>query len=364
MKELSKKLHLYFGLISAVFVFFIALSGTIYVFNDEIIKSANGDAMNVSRAGNRSKITVDSLLKQIKAAGLNPTQFVYHKDEHRSFYTLAHDADERYVQVYQNPYTGNIIAMSRLHAFFNSVEEFHTELYAGAPGRAFIGIITTLFLILSITGIVLWLPKRWNTKTAKHSFTINLKGNKKVINYDLHKILGCYIVIPAIILSVTGMIMAFDPIEIGILKAMKADADYETTIEHLETTDADSTAFLSYDAIVNKLLREQDKIGEVRITLPQNDNAAFVLCETGNNFGMKYTNDYQTMYIDRTSGDKLNLSEQTGQSLALKKGLSQLHTGKMMGLPYKIILFIAGLIMTSLPVTGFIIWWNRRRKRK
>jgi uncharacterized iron-regulated membrane protein len=42
-----------------------------------------------------------------------------------------------------------------------------------------------------------------------------------------------------------------------------------------------------------------------------------------------------------------------------------LHIGNFgLGLPSKIIWFLSGLIAASLPVTGFVIWLNRNRKKK
>ena len=41
-----------------------------------------------------------------------------------------------------------------------------------------------------------------------------------------------------------------------------------------------------------------------------------------------------------------------------------IHIGAIIGLPGKILAFIISLITASLPVTGFIIWWGRRKKSK
>ena len=41
----------------------------------------------------------------------------------------------------------------------------------------------------------------------------------------------------------------------------------------------------------------------------------------------------------------------------------EIHDGRIWGLPGKIIMFLASLTGASLPVTGFIIWYRKRRKR-
>lgn len=39
-----------------------------------------------------------------------------------------------------------------------------------------------------------------------------------------------------------------------------------------------------------------------------------------------------------------------------------IHTGAILGLPGKILAFLASLVCATLPVTGFVIWWGRRKK--
>ena len=41
-----------------------------------------------------------------------------------------------------------------------------------------------------------------------------------------------------------------------------------------------------------------------------------------------------------------------------------IHTGQVLGLPGKILAFFASLIAASLPITGFYIWWGRKKKKK
>ncbi len=41
-----------------------------------------------------------------------------------------------------------------------------------------------------------------------------------------------------------------------------------------------------------------------------------------------------------------------------------IHVGAVLGIPGKLLAFFGSLIAASLPVTGFIIWWGRRKKTK
>ena len=39
------------------------------------------------------------------------------------------------------------------------------------------------------------------------------------------------------------------------------------------------------------------------------------------------------------------------------------HTGAIAGLPGRVALFFAALVVASLPLTGFYFWWGKKRKR-
>jgi uncharacterized iron-regulated membrane protein len=43
--------------------------------------------------------------------------------------------------------------------------------------------------------------------------------------------------------------------------------------------------------------------------------------------------------------------------------LSALHMGNVFGTPYKVVLFLLGLIITGLSVTGVVIWWRKLQSR-
>jgi uncharacterized iron-regulated membrane protein len=40
-----------------------------------------------------------------------------------------------------------------------------------------------------------------------------------------------------------------------------------------------------------------------------------------------------------------------------------LHTGAVLGLTGKIFAFLISLLIASLPITGFYVWWGRKKKK-
>jgi len=73
-----------------------------------------------------------------------------------------------------------------------------------------------------------------------------------------------------------------------------------------------------------------------------------------------------SLIFDENSGELLHSHDPKDKNFGEKVvGANyDIHVGSILGLPTKIIAFIVSLITASLPVTGFLIWWGRRKKAK
>jgi uncharacterized iron-regulated membrane protein len=72
-----------------------------------------------------------------------------------------------------------------------------------------------------------------------------------------------------------------------------------------------------------------------------------------------------TYTFDQFSGKPLKVLKHQTKSPGLKMNDMNydIHVGQILGLPTKIIAFLASLICASLPITGFVIWWGKRNKK-
>jgi len=65
------------------------------------------------------------------------------------------------------------------------------------------------------------------------------------------------------------------------------------------------------------------------------------------------------------SGALINLSMPTGQHLGdtIDSWLAGLHMARVFGLPFRIMVSVLGLIISTLSCTGVYIWWKKREAR-
>lgn len=220
MKKAIGYIHLWLGLLSGLVVFVVAITGAAYVFYEEISNVTERDFrfVTVQAKPKLPASTIQTLAERelTRLAGKNKparwdwVSLYYRTAPDRSItYASRHytNPDVLY-EIYIDPYTGRI-----LHArmgegdFWKTVIDLHTTLMLGEFGQYLVEYGTLIFLILIISGMVLWWPR--NKAARKQRFSIKLKASPKRLNYDLHNVLGFYMCWVVIFSVLTGLVWSF-----------------------------------------------------------------------------------------------------------------------------------------------------------
>ncbi len=70
------------------------------------------------------------------------------------------------------------------------------------------------------------------------------------------------------------------------------------------------------------------------------------------------------VFVDDRSGAVTYLRTPKGTAAdVFVNWLSALHMGNVFGTPYKVALFLLGLVVAGLSVTGVVIWWRKLQSR-
>ncbi|MES2377626.1 MAG: PepSY-associated TM helix domain-containing protein [Bacteroidota bacterium] len=358
-------IHRWLGFISGLVVVIVSITGCLFVFQDEI-----QDAIHSHRkvAVQNKPYILPSQLKQIalKQYPTGKPDFIayYGEDRPAAVYTdLPKDGGERVV--YINPYTGRVLASENPQRnFFVVVEYIHLYLLLPpAVGSQIVGWSVVIFVVMMITGIILWWPKRKSDR--KRSFTIKWGGRWRRVNYDLHNVLGFYASSVAFILAITGLAIAFTPVSNGIKYTANLGKTYAEEAA-IPKSDSLHKPAIVVDAWDKGVLYAQSKSPQAHMffVYGEKDKAANTVTVGAYYQSMHY---YKSdLYeFDQFSGKLLKTVVHKDKSAGLKMNNMNydIHVGQILGLTGKIIAFFASLICASLPVTGFIIWWGKRNKK-
>ncbi|WP_159476581.1 PepSY domain-containing protein [Dyadobacter sp. 3J3] len=363
LKNIAAQLHLWLGISSGLVVFIVALTGSLLVFEEELEPVINKHFNIVAVGEGKQRLSLDSLATSVKQ------QFPKNKldritieaQEDRTFvFGLKQDKKKQgLLSVAVNPFTGKIIEARQEHdSFFEVVLRLHRYLCMEETGKFITGISCICFLVIMITGLILWWPNR---KNQKQRFQVKWGASPKRLNWDLHAVFGFYVMPFIFLIALTGLVwsykwinnliyLAFDgkPQQKREAPANIASGDFLTHYEHILQASA-------------KILPHQ---GKVTFTTLNADSLSITVSKADDEAAI--SNIVSFLYFDQNTGALLSkrLYDNETAGFKARRVVFPIHTGSLLGWPTKIIAFIVSLITASLPMTGIFIWLGKNRKRK
>lgn len=356
-------LHLWLGIFSGVILVFVALTGTLVVYGDEIIDWSAGSARYVQQVG-AERLPMEKLMSNVTTAYPNAklSEVTIYRNPERTVRFRAFSKEQGLAFAYVNPYNGKVLKYDNTGNFFFIMAHLHASFMWHGAGNWIVDIASIIFLIELISGIILWWPKKWTKKTRAASFTVRWKARFKRVNYDLHNVLGFYSSILALILTVSGLIIAFKPAFESTAQLFGGDltTPWQENIAQVDSTKTAVPIDIAFDQAF--AAHPEQKMAQMWVyNLPK---AGFYMVTTGSNFGLKSSENAIINSYDKYTGKELTIPPKSLQGEYVENYVWQLHMGTWMGQIGKFFTFLCGLICTSLPITGFLIWWNRGKKKK
>lgn len=377
-RRVSDWLHLWLGLISGIIVCIVATTGCIYVFQTEINEFIYHDEIFVTPPKNATTLPLSKLqqnaenaLGKGKKIGFISTykaperawEFgTYKGGNPKAFFYF--DSIDYYDVVWVNPYTGKVtLIVDYKYEFFNVVKYIHWSLLINHPiGQQIVGWSTFIFVILLITGMILWWPKNLKKSNFDKSFKIKWNAKFKRLNYDLHNVPGFYAMLITLILGLTGMVWAFSWFQstVYVLASQSITPPAPKIFKSDTTQKALSNPFDIAFNTAKEQLANADKIG----MSPAAEGKDAVIYANGYRSEETYY-DSDDLQFDQYTGKLLDCRDHTEKNAGERLiGMNyDIHVGAILGITGKIIAFFASLIAATLPITGFIIWWGKKKKK-
>lgn len=385
-KKWIGKLHLWFGLGIGFLIFIISITGSLYVFKDEIESYTLKEYIfhHEKNIEQKSVLPISVLEKKINTQTheiypIHWVQIPIDKTRSYQFFWYEHNAnawnyfDEYpiYKSAYVNPYTGKVLGTYDIkNGFFNIVKMIHwSYLLKESWGKYLTGIPVIIFILMSISGIILWWPK--NKAARKQRFKFNWKNVKswKRKNYDLHNILGFYASVFGLIMSITGLFYAFFVVQAFIYFTFSGGSTVYPDFSKITTTASieERTPFT-----IDKISQTVQKLYPNSYAFSLDLGHPHLDDHTHPNYSvfvqhLSYSyHKNSSLIFDENSGELLHKYDDKDKNFGEKVVAANydIHVGEILGLPTKIIAFIGSLMIASLPLTGFLIWWGRRKKSK
>src|SRR6266487_2731327 len=193
------KLHLWVGLAGAVFILIMGVTGSALVFESAIDRVLHPSTSYVTPHGR--PLPLAELVARANAAdpadSVGGVRIAEKPD-------LAYELSSRVRRsIMIDQYTGRILGTrDREQSVARFLHLLHTRFVAGQVGEWIAGWFTVLMLFLSVSGIVLWWPRK--------IFALGRASSWKRTTFDLHNVLGFYSSVVIFFIAFTAVLIAFE----------------------------------------------------------------------------------------------------------------------------------------------------------
>lgn len=212
------QVHLWAGIALGLYVFAISLSGSVIVYRRELDRLFAARTVMVAPHGRR--LTDAQLLAAARALyrdmhfdaiQIRGSRVPGAAVEVWYFFGGGRFGRGRIERLF-DPYTGADLGDAVVHepVAISWIAQLHENLLAGGRGLAINGAGALLLLLICVTGAVIWWPGRvrW-----RRSLMLHRGVGWRRFTWDLHSVLGFWLLVLVLIWSVTGLYLAFpDPV--------------------------------------------------------------------------------------------------------------------------------------------------------
>lgn len=372
-------LHLWFGLLSAIVVFVLCLSGAAVVLQEQIIELANW-----SNAHNKESIEETCSLDKIVAHyetnfGEQPGKIIIPKSKAKNIKVCT--AGYQPIITYYDRATGKMLGESSeaYNKFFSFMMQGHRRMFMSyRTGSFLISWGNVLFLILLITGVILWFPR--GKKQVKARFMLILPKKFKSANYRIHVNWGFYATLGLLLMCFTGICFSFGTIHqatinlfrLGEERNEKANQSQDDNItDELDAlfvqfmnVEEEKEKKISYDEMIREANEILDYNAEIQLSFPGMRSTEFIVTKinTHNLLGAELKDN--VYFSDK--GELTGSSKFSDLKISQKVGvlMHPLHTGSILGLKSELLYFVLCILGAWFPISGIIIWWNRVGPKK
>lgn len=250
-------------------------------------------------------------------------------------------------------------AMTGWVRFFH---DLHGHVFiTGGLGREIVGWLGVALLVLGCSGLYLWWPRPGQWKAA---FTVRRKARGLRLHRELHGAMGIWSLLLFMLVNFTGVYLAFPQQIAAAVNTVWPGRDMRAAMFQARVEPMRGVTPIALDAALDLARQRVPDARFLNAFLPTRPDQALRIgmIRPGHIEGAPVI----AVIIDPWRKSVVDVFDprtlSTGESIIAWQ--RSLHYGIGLGSGYKFLVFIAGVIIPVFAVTGFFMWWIKRRNRR
>jgi|TARA_A100001391_G_scaffold205463_1_gene207257 uncharacterized iron-regulated membrane protein len=356
-------LHKWSSLVCTVFLLLICLTGLPLILHEEIEHAFEDGKPHVVVPEGTPRASIDTI--HANARALYPGQALQYTyiDDHEPVVwvgmadpTTAADAKSHHYMRF-DAHTAELLydgpsVFEEQFTFMGIMYALHVDLFAGLPGQLFLGFMGLLFVLATVSGVVLY-----GRFMKKLEFgTVRADRSRRLKWLDLHNLLGIVTVVWVTVVGVTGVINELATPMFSYWQSTEVAsliAPYQNESPPSEYVSADAAMAAATRALPDSIATSFSHPGNMFAT-PHH----YVFWMQGSTPLTSHL--FTPVLIDATTAEVTAVAEPPWYLVMLE--LSRpLHFGDYGGLPLKIIWTLLDLMTIVVLASGLYLWIARRK---
>src|SRR3990167_2993115 len=364
LKKVLFQLHWFLGISAGLVLALMGLTGAAYSFQDELLRALNPEVLQdeVRASG---VLTPDVLVPRIEAASqqrvvrLNVEAAADRAG--RPFF--APPAGERRGEaLYFDPYSGELLGEPRGQGFFDLMLELHRFLAMGEYGKQITAASTLTLIFFCLSGLYLRWPRQ--ALNWRAWLTLDWAKRGRAFNWDLHAVAGTWCLAFYLCAAVTGLYWSYAWYREGLTALLSSEPAGEQRKRGGRPA-AGAVPVVNYPALWAGLQQAAGpQLSGYSLRLPAAPGqpaTVFYLRDDA-----PHERAFNQLSLDGQSGVVKQHKRYREQTFGdqLLTSIYALHVGSYFGLPGRILMFLASLAMPLFAITGWLLYLDRRRKKR
>lgn len=368
-KKAFFQIHWFLGITAGLILSLMGVTGAIYSYEPQILKWINQDSYVVEVA---------------QTPKLTPAQLYQHFNQQQpeieiNSITIASDPTasstvnikkegaRRGYNMMVNPYTAEVLPDIKGRDTLQFIQRLHRNLTAGEFGAQITGASTLMLIFFVLSGIYLRFPKKHSIKQWLF-IKPKLKGRNFI--WDLHAVVGTWVVVFYLLFACTGLYWSYDWWRAGMFKVMGVEQPQRNQQNNergknkqpeLEKAQLNSILTQTWTGVNAQIGREYSSL---TLNIPKNADAKVELSFVDAIPQHERARNQAVYNYQDNKFEKFELYEDKQLNEKIMSSMLPVHRGSFFGSTYQFIAMLASLAMPLFFVTGWMLYLKRRKQKK
>ncbi|MDA9501837.1 PepSY-associated TM helix domain-containing protein [Bradyrhizobium sp. CCBAU 11357] len=377
IKAVLLQVHSIAGLVLALLLALIALTGAIMSFEDEIVDHLNTGIMHVAPREMPALMPDELVARLMAGQDFGKVSAVSLSSDPAAAVRVRFARDEQGARpnsLYVDPYDARVLGAPRGEAFFATVRKLHRWLLISGDakgwGRQITGVAALGLIVMLVSGLVLRWPRR--ARSVKMWLKPNLGLSGRGLHRSLHAVIGTWVLPVYLVMTLTGLWYSFDWYKDGVVWLLSRPEISAAKMQPKMSAKAPRAAARSeparpigFDLAWTTFRREEgDRFARALLTLPPSPGTAIRIRSWGKDSTLDTTRD--EFRIDAVTGQVASAERYADKTFGEKiiANVLDIHRGAVLGWPGKLVFMIAAALMPLFSVTGILLYLSRRKLRR